>query len=86
MVVLRIQELEDGARVDTLEDTDVHWQNVTQTEAGMAMTVKSQGVTEEGECLLLESVPTVTYSVGNALMWWNSHAKTVGHVVAYAMT
>ncbi|GJV08140.1 reverse transcriptase domain-containing protein [Tanacetum coccineum] len=23
---------------------------------------------------------------GNALMWWNSHVKTVGHDVAYAMT
>ncbi|GJZ94779.1 putative reverse transcriptase domain-containing protein [Tanacetum coccineum] len=35
---------------------------VTQTEAGMATTVMIQGVTEEGECLLLESVPTVTFS------------------------
>ncbi|GJX83984.1 reverse transcriptase domain-containing protein [Tanacetum coccineum] len=23
---------------------------------------------------------------GNALMWWNSHVKTVGHDVAYALT
>nr|GEW89169.1 hypothetical protein [Tanacetum cinerariifolium] len=24
--------------------------------------------------------------LGSALMWWNSHIKTVGHDVAYAMT
>ncbi|GJT73739.1 hypothetical protein Tco_1033025 [Tanacetum coccineum] len=24
--------------------------------------------------------------LGSALMWWNSHVKTVGHDVAYAMT
>ncbi|GJX99960.1 hypothetical protein Tco_0356979 [Tanacetum coccineum] len=27
-----------------------------------------------------------TEGVGNALMWWNSHVKTIGHDVAYAMT
>ncbi|GKE60434.1 reverse transcriptase domain-containing protein [Tanacetum coccineum] len=59
----------------------MHWQNVTQTEAGMAMTVMIQGVTEEGECLLLKSVP-----IGSALTWWNSYVKTIGHDVAYAMT
>ncbi|GJS54814.1 reverse transcriptase domain-containing protein [Tanacetum coccineum] len=27
-----------------------------------------------------------TEGFGNALTWWNSHVKTVGHDVAYAMT
>ncbi|GKD33261.1 putative reverse transcriptase domain-containing protein [Tanacetum coccineum] len=35
---------------------------MTQIEAGMATTLMIQGVTEEGKCLLLESVPTVTFS------------------------
>ncbi|GKD28698.1 hypothetical protein Tco_1239476, partial [Tanacetum coccineum] len=39
--------------------------NMTQTEARMEMTVMIQGVTEEGECLFLESVPTVTSSNDN---------------------
>ncbi|GKC00870.1 putative reverse transcriptase domain-containing protein, partial [Tanacetum coccineum] len=46
------------------------------TEARMAMTAMIQGVAEGGECLLL---------VRNALTWWNSHVRTVGHDVAYAM-
>ncbi|GKA65755.1 hypothetical protein Tco_0765462 [Tanacetum coccineum] len=32
----------------------MHWQSVMQTKAGMAMTTMIQGVTEGGECLLLE--------------------------------
>ncbi|GJY91405.1 putative reverse transcriptase domain-containing protein [Tanacetum coccineum] len=38
----------------------MHWQNATQTEAGMAMTTMIQGVMEEDECLLLASAPIKT--------------------------
>nr|GEU41591.1 transposon Ty3-G Gag-Pol polyprotein [Tanacetum cinerariifolium] len=56
---------------ESLFDEDVlKDNNVTQTEAGMATTVMIQGVTKEG----------------NALTWWNSHVKTIGDDVAYAMT
>ncbi|GJX60513.1 putative reverse transcriptase domain-containing protein [Tanacetum coccineum] len=56
---MRTQALEARARVDTLEESG----------SGMAMTTMTQGVIEEGECLLL----------------WNSHVKTVGHTAAYGM-
>ncbi|GJT30364.1 putative reverse transcriptase domain-containing protein [Tanacetum coccineum] len=57
------------------------WQNVTRTEAGLAMTAMIQGVMEEYECLLLGIRNQVKYAtctlLGNALTWWNSHIKTV---------
>ncbi|GJU42061.1 hypothetical protein Tco_1195018 [Tanacetum coccineum] len=65
------------------------WRNVAQTEAGMAMTAMIQGVTKEDECMLLAIKNQVKYAtcslLGNALTWWNSHVKTVGHDAAYGM-
>ncbi|GJY32905.1 hypothetical protein Tco_0417374 [Tanacetum coccineum] len=71
------------------EELLMPWQNVAQTEAGIAMTTMIQEVTEEDEWLLLAIKNQVKYAActlyGNALTWWNSHVKTVGHDAAYGM-
>nr|GEW60587.1 reverse transcriptase domain-containing protein [Tanacetum cinerariifolium] len=60
-----------------------------QPKTGMAMTAMIQGVAEEDECLLLTIRNQVKYAtctlLGNALTWWNSHVKTVGHNTTYGM-
>ncbi|GJU82139.1 putative reverse transcriptase domain-containing protein [Tanacetum coccineum] len=38
----------------------------------------------DGGCLMFVKFATCTLK-GNALTWWNSHVRTVGHDVAYAM-
>ncbi|GJX65521.1 putative reverse transcriptase domain-containing protein [Tanacetum coccineum] len=49
----------------------------------MAMTAMIKEVTEEDECLLLTIENQVKYAtctlLRNALTWWNSHIKNVGH-------
>ncbi|GJS07258.1 putative reverse transcriptase domain-containing protein [Tanacetum coccineum] len=38
-------------------------------------------------CTVENQIKFATYTlIGSALTWWNSHVKTVGHDVAYAMT
>ncbi|GJY43714.1 hypothetical protein Tco_0431927 [Tanacetum coccineum] len=38
-------------------------------------------------CTVVCQIKFATYTLqGNALMWWNSHVKTVGHDASYAMT
>nr|GEW66650.1 hypothetical protein [Tanacetum cinerariifolium] len=65
-----------------------HWQNMKQTEAEMEMTAMIQELAEEGSayfsCTVGNQVKYATCTLlGNALTWWNSHVKTVGHDVAY---
>ncbi|GKD02226.1 putative reverse transcriptase domain-containing protein [Tanacetum coccineum] len=74
--------------------------DIKQTKAEMEMTVIIQELVAEGqsELLKMESVfhisnCTVAFQIkfatctllGNALTWWNSYVKTVGHDAAYSM-
>ncbi|GJW03223.1 putative reverse transcriptase domain-containing protein [Tanacetum coccineum] len=60
------------------------------TKAGMAMTTMIQELAEDDKHLLLVIACQIKFATctmqGNALMWWNSHVKTVTHEVAYATT
>nr|GEW63271.1 hypothetical protein [Tanacetum cinerariifolium] len=67
-----------------------HWQNMKQTEAEMEMTAMIRELAEEGSayfsCTVGNQVKYATCTLlGNALTWWNSHVKTVGHDVAYGV-
>ncbi|GJR20375.1 putative reverse transcriptase domain-containing protein [Tanacetum coccineum] len=82
-------------RIETLEARDPEPQdgpaeNVMRTRAEMAMTDKIQELAEEDKrllnCTIAYQVKFATCTLqGNALTWWNSHVRAVGHDVAYAM-
>nr|GEX49781.1 reverse transcriptase domain-containing protein [Tanacetum cinerariifolium] len=55
------EDAHDDRALLGVQELLMHWQNVTRTETGMAATVMIEGVTEEGECLLLKSMMTDKY-------------------------
>ncbi|GJV32689.1 hypothetical protein Tco_1393089 [Tanacetum coccineum] len=76
----------------------IQWQHVTLTEAKMAKTTMILALTrarfgDKLSFLLMDKLPLVGNQIkfptctilGSALTWWNSHVKTVGHDVDYAM-
>ncbi|GKC24395.1 putative reverse transcriptase domain-containing protein, partial [Tanacetum coccineum] len=98
--IMRIQALEAGARIDTLEDTgndrprccgalgstlDVTCAGMTKT--AMILERVMETVFRISNCTVENQIKFATYTLlGSALTWWNSHVRTVGHDVAYAMT
>ncbi|GKC78027.1 hypothetical protein Tco_1128801 [Tanacetum coccineum] len=75
----------------------MHWQHVTLTEVGMAMTAIIQERIVEGQNELLTVFNISNCAVKNqvkfaictlhgvALTWWKSHVKTVGQDAAHSM-
>ncbi|GJZ44716.1 putative reverse transcriptase domain-containing protein [Tanacetum coccineum] len=64
--------------------------NFKGTEGVVSLTQwfeKMESVFHIGNCNVACQIKFAIYTLlGNALTWWNSHVKTVGHEVAYGMT
>ncbi|GKG38991.1 hypothetical protein Tco_0460703, partial [Tanacetum coccineum] len=64
--------------------------NFKGTEGVVSLTQwfeKMESVFHISNCTIANQIKFATCTLqGNALTWWNSHVKTVGHKVAYGMT